>query len=114
MTCGCAFKSQTKKKVRIPLKKGVFSKHGYKDIKSIPLKKRNKVLDKLVKELGPLDVFRRLNALYIINRSKPAGKVLKRDRNYVKNNYFGAVMRKRVTRKNNKPTIRVKRQRKKC
>jgi|GEM_PF-6741576 len=91
MTCNCAFKASTKKTP-----------------KGVPLGKRKKMLDKLVKEIGPLNVFRRLNALCIIKRSSPMGEILKKDRNYVKNNYFGALMRKRITRKNNKPTIRTK------
>lgn len=54
-----------------------------------PLKVRRKALEKAVKKYGGLKVFRKLNAVYVLNsnRNPTLSEKFKRDRNWVKKNF---------------------------
>ncbi len=74
--------------INIPLKKGELSKYGYKA--SYTAKVRRKALEKAIKSYGALSVYRKLNAVYVLNknRSPSSSRSFLRDRNWVKSNYY--------------------------
>ena len=67
-----------------------FDSVGYKHINSLSLMERRNALKKAVEKFTPLSVFRRLNALYVLNKNtnKTLSKLFLRDRNYVKKHYM--------------------------
>ena len=75
------------KPLRIPLRKGTLTKHGYST--HDPQVKRRAALRRAVKSEGWLPVFRKLNAVAIYSKHKPAGAVFLKDRDYVKRQFAG-------------------------
>lgn len=76
-----------------PLKEGTLEKYGYSNVMALTLDERHEALAKAVKKLGWLPVFRKLNAVAVLNRNtnpKLARRFL-RDRDYVKLHYAGQV-----------------------
>jgi hypothetical protein len=73
--------------LRIPLRRGTLTKHGYST--HDPQAKRRAALARAVKAEGWLSVFRKLNAVAIYSKHKPAGAVFLRDRDYVKRRFSG-------------------------
>ena len=71
-----------------PLKKGHLTKFGYRVKKNLSIRRR--ALASAVKEYGSLCVFRKLNAVYVLNKNKNPGKskIFKRDRNWIKRTYM--------------------------
>jgi hypothetical protein len=64
--------------------------YGYEDVLNVPASERRKALARALKHEDPLPVFRKLNALYIMNKNKhpTTAAVFEADRNWVKNNYM--------------------------
>ncbi len=88
-------KSSRSTKVKIPIKKGglSYSKNGkvfsYK-IKDSVNKRRKILRDLISRGADALSIFRRLNALATLNKSRQSNsKVLKSDRDYIKKKYYG-------------------------
>ncbi len=69
------------------LDEGVLAKYGYENVKSLSAATRHTALDKALKAgIKPLPLFRRINALYVLNERKDphlAG-IFRADRAYVK------------------------------
>lgn len=65
---------------------GVLLKFGYYDIKNKTQEERKEILNNALKELDPITIFRRINAMYVIERDhdKELGERLKEDRDYIK------------------------------
>ena len=57
-------------KVRIPLRKDILGKYGYKEVKKSSKVKRHKALHKAINKEQPLSVYRRLVALSTLNKYK--------------------------------------------
>ncbi len=75
------------KKLIPPLKEGSLMKHGY--AASLDKEERRKSLKKAIKEYGPLSVFRKVNALAILNKSNPSkSKLYISDRSWIGKNYL--------------------------
>lgn len=81
-------KRSRRNNINIPLKKGELGKYGYKA--SYSLKNRRKALEKAIKAYGALSVYKKLNAVHVLNknRSPSTSNVFLRDRNWVKSNYY--------------------------
>jgi len=84
--------ARTRKKqepVRIHLTKGSLSKYGYQDVVHTPAVTRRRYLARALKHEDALSVFRKLNALSVLNKNKyPATScVFESDRNWVRDNY---------------------------
>lgn len=73
---------------RIPLRKGTLSRFGYAI--QAPLKTRRSAIKKAVKAESALAIFRKLNALAILNKNAHPGysKLYLRDRNFVKREFM--------------------------
>ena len=52
------------------LKKGELGKFGYSNVLSMSIKERHQSLTKAIKSYGALAVFRKINALYVLNKNK--------------------------------------------
>lgn len=70
-----------------PLHKGTLSSFGYSQVANKTLTERHQALRKAVKHLGWLPVFRKLNAVYVLNKrtNKLLSDIFWKDRNWVKN-----------------------------
>ena len=55
---------------KISLKKGELGKHGYKDIKTLSVKKRHVALDKAIKEYGAQKVLKKLGLIKTYQKNK--------------------------------------------
>ncbi len=83
MSCGCSV-------VKIPLRKNILSRYGYVDIKSKTRLARHRALMAAVRGgEPPLSLFRRLNALYVLNRKKDPyiARLFKSDRDYIRDKF---------------------------
>ena len=77
-----------KYKTKIVLKKGLLGKHGYKNIKYISKKKREKALESAIKEFGPLSVMRKINILYVFSkRFTRLRRIYKQDKEWIYKHY---------------------------
>ncbi len=66
---------------------GVLEKYGYHGIKSVTRAQRRNALDNALKKgFDPLSLFRRINALYVLNKNQnpDVAKLFKKDRDYIK------------------------------
>ena len=70
-----------------PLRKGELKKFGY--LYKLPDEKRHTALKKAVKSTGPLNVYRKLNAVTKLSRlaAPAASSVFKKDRNWIRKTY---------------------------
>ena len=68
------------------LEKDVLKEYGYGHVKTMPELQRHRALKKALVDIKPLSLFRRLNALYVLNKNQDprSAKIFKEDRNYVK------------------------------
>jgi len=64
------------------LEKGTLTQYGYHA--NLPIKDRHFALLKALRHIKPLSVYRKLNALYILNKNKPLGILYRRDAEWVK------------------------------
>jgi hypothetical protein len=74
-----------------PLKQGTLEQFGYENVMAMSKEDRYDALSKAVKKLGWLPVFRKLNAVAVLNRNtnpKLSDRFFK-DRDWVKKNYEG-------------------------
>lgn len=74
-----------KPKVLLPRlkKKGLLAEFGYSNIKTMTPQQRQKALNLALHYLDPLELFRRLNEIYVLNKNRPIGQLFLQDRNYV-------------------------------
>jgi hypothetical protein len=72
-----------------PLRKGELARFGYISVKNMSENDRHKALDKAIKELGSLSVWRKLNAVYVYNKNTNPliSDIYNEDRNWVKETY---------------------------
>lgn len=64
-------KKQSRKKLpKIVLKKGELGKYGYKDVKTLTLKKRREALDKAINEYGAQKVLKKLGLIKTYQKNK--------------------------------------------
>jgi len=93
-----------------PLMKGALGRFGYHH--SLSAQTRHASLKEAVKSYGALSVFRKLNAVYVLNKNKSPGmaKVFLSDRNWVKKKYkVGSRSRRRSVRRSPKRNSRARR-----
>ena len=82
------------RKVRIgPLRSNDLSKYGYTHVKRMTVEARHAALTKAVAAYTALSVFRKLNAVYILTRSKTrksntSSRIFLKDRDWVKATFF--------------------------
>lgn len=67
-----------------PLKKGTLGKYGYKNVRSLSPEKRKRALRKAVKSLGKEKVIKKVNAVAVLNKNKPVGRIFRSDVNNLK------------------------------
>ena len=79
-------RKKSRSKVRIPVRKGQLSKHGY-GIHNLQ-RSRRRSLERAAKSEGALSVFRKLNVLVTYNKNvhPDLAKKFKKDRDWVRNN----------------------------
>lgn len=84
-----AKRSSKKSPVRIPLTKGSLGMYGYEDVKHMSATERHKALGRALKHEDALAVFRKLNALYVMNKNKhpDTAAIFMADRDWVKSHY---------------------------
>lgn len=68
-TCVPSINRQKKQRLFV-LERGVLKKYGYTDIHDLTTEERHDALDKALKEIEPLPLLRRVNALYVLNKNK--------------------------------------------
>ena len=69
-------------KVIPPLKKGSLTKFGYSS--KLSAEERHTALNKAVKEYGKGTVVKKVNAVAVLSKAKPSGKVFRADVNWLK------------------------------
>ena len=79
-------KGSKKNKVIVIMEKDVLAKYGYKHIKDLSITKRHGYLNKVIQDLKPLSVYRRLIAIATLNKNKDNElfKILREDADYIK------------------------------
>jgi hypothetical protein len=72
-----------------PLRKGTLGKYGYETVKKLDEMERRRALEKAVKALGSLTVWRKLNAIYVYTKHTDpvASSIYNADRNWIKATY---------------------------
>ena len=73
-----------------PLNKGGLSKYGYVNVKNMKSEERHNALKKAVKDIPPLTLWRKLNAIYVYNKNtnKTTAQKFKADRNWIHRMYI--------------------------
>lgn len=73
-----------------PLRKGDLSRFGYSNVLAMSEGRRHLALASAVRSYGPLSLFRKLNAIYILTRNTaPASSaIFKKDRDWVREQYM--------------------------
>ncbi len=68
------------------LEKGTLSHYGYSNIKLLNQKERHIALSRALNDIKPLSLFKKLNALYVLNQNKDPefAEILKKDRDWIK------------------------------
>lgn len=89
MCGGSAVGKKASAAVRIQLRKGLLRPFGYVKVKDLSLKQRQSALNKAVASgMAPLSLYRRLNALAVLNKRDPELEGLfLQDRDYVKKSF---------------------------
>jgi hypothetical protein len=74
-----------------PLKEGSLGKFGYSDALHMSANERHEALERAVKKMGWLPTYRKLNAVWVLNRNTnpKLASIFKADRNWVKRNFEG-------------------------
>jgi hypothetical protein len=78
---------KTNSKQLFVLEKGTLSKFGYHDVKNISQQTRRAALNKALNKLPPLTVFRKINALKVLNKNvdKELAQMFQSDIDWIKN-----------------------------
>jgi hypothetical protein len=66
---GLSKKRGSKGKQLFILEKGTLGKYGYHDVEHMSQKERHDALHRALKDMSPLSVYRKLNAVYLVNRN---------------------------------------------
>jgi hypothetical protein len=93
-------KSGSKGKQLFVLKSNELGRHGYHNVEHLSAAKRHQSLYDAMNEMPALSVYRKLNALYLVNRNTnpTISDIFKQDANWIKN----------TTEYKNRPTARTK------
>lgn len=83
-------RSRSQSPVRIPLTSGSLGEHGYSHVTEMSTTARHRALADAIYHENPLSVFRKLNALFVLNKNKhPAtADIFESDRDWVKRTYM--------------------------
>lgn len=83
-------RSKSKSPIRIHLTKGSLGMYGYKDVSTKTSTERRSYLIKALKYEDALPIFRKLNALYVVNKNKNPclSAIFEADRNWVQTKYM--------------------------
>lgn len=83
-------RSKSKSPVRIHLTKGSLGMYGYKNVSTKTSTERRGYLTKALKHEDALPIFRKLNALYVVNKNKnpSLAAIFESDRNWVQSKYM--------------------------
>lgn len=83
-------RSKSRSPVRIHLTKGSLGMYGYKDVSTKTSTERRSYLSKALKHEDALPVFRKLNALYVVNKNRNPclSAIFESDRNWVQSKYM--------------------------
>jgi len=83
-------RSRSQSPVRIPLTKGSLGEYGYAHITEMSPAARHRALAAAIYDENPLSVFRKLNALFVMNRNRhpETAAVFEADRDWVKRTYM--------------------------
>lgn len=83
-------RSKTRSPIRIHLTKGSLGMYGYKDVSTKTSTERRSYLAKALKHEDALPIFRKLNALYVVNKNKSPclSAIFEADRNWVQSKYM--------------------------
>lgn len=84
------------------LEKGVLGKFGYEDVRNMSQISRQTSLRSALKDIKPLSLYRRLNALYVLNKekNKKLAKIFKNDAEWIKTTH--AYMNRNTNRSSSK------------
>jgi hypothetical protein len=83
-------RSKSRSPIRIHLTKGSLGMYGYKGVSTKTSTERRKYLKEALKHEDALPVFRKLNALYVVNKNKNPclSAIFESDRNWVQSKYM--------------------------
>ncbi len=83
-------RSPRRSPARIPLTKGSLGAYGYSHITEMSSAARHRALASAIYDENPLSVFRKLNALFVMNRNRhpETAAVFESDRDWVKRTYM--------------------------
>lgn len=83
-------RSKSRSPIRIHLTKGSLGMYGYKGVSTKTSTERRKYLTEALKHEDALPVFRKLNALYVVNKNKNPclSAIFESDRNWVQSKYM--------------------------
>lgn len=73
-------KPKRKVKLHLHLHKGTLRQFGYSTAASP--RKRQQAIRQAIREYGPTSVFRKLNAVWVLNRHRPVGRIFAQDKEY--------------------------------
>ena len=97
---GLSKKRGSKGKPLFVLEKGTLGKYGYHDIEHMTQKERHTALHRALKDMSPLSVYRKLNAVYLVNRNTNpnVSTTFKKDSEWVKKQpeYIGRQTSKKI------------------
>lgn len=90
-TCIKDIGKKGKGKKLFTLKKGELGLFGYRNVSTLSIRQRHIALNKAEKKLGTLSLFRKLNALYVVNKNKnkKLASIFLQDRDWVRRNLNG-------------------------
>jgi len=76
--------------VRIKLTKGSLGDYGYHNVQDMLVRERHHALSRALRHEDPLAVFRKLNALYVLNKNynHKLSKLFNSDKEWVKRQYL--------------------------
>ena len=68
------------------MEKDILEPYGYKNIKNLTIVKRHNSLNKVIQDIKPLSIYRRLIAIATLNKNKNIElfKILREDAEYIK------------------------------
>ena len=103
---GLSKKRGSKGKQLFVLEKGTLGKYGYHDVENMTQQKRHEALHRALKDMSPLSVYRKLNAVYLVNRNTnpTISSTFKKDSEWVKKQpeYIGRPTARQSSKKSSK------------
>ncbi len=71
-----------------PLQRGQLSQFGYHNVADLSTRQRHSDLKKALNYFTPLELFHKLNAIYVLNKNNDKGSIFLKDRNWIRKNYM--------------------------